>query len=79
MGHGVAQEAIIVIGARGCRTSIVKKESRLKTGHWMGGLHWVYEGIKLHAVTGQKSNRLCSKGSKIRANRIKHKYKISAK
>ncbi len=50
-----------------------KKERFVKAGHWMGGLHWVYEVTKLHTGTGQKSNRLCSKVSKIQANRIKYK------
>ena len=36
-------------------------------------MHWVYKGRKMHAGTGQKSNRLWSKVAKIRANRIKHK------
>jgi hypothetical protein len=74
-GHRVAQGAIVAVEIMGCCTSIVKEKIPQKLGHRRGGLHWVNEGRKLHAGTGQKSNRLCSKVSKIRAKRIKHKIK----
>ncbi len=74
-GHRVAQGAIVAVETRGCCTSIVKEKIPEKLGHWKGGMHCVYEGRKLHAGTGQKSNRLCSKVSKTRAKRIKHKIK----
>ena len=58
MGQKVARVAIIAVESKGCRTSIVKEKIPEKLGHGRGGLHWVYEGRKLHAGTGQKSNRL---------------------
>ncbi len=71
----MAQAAIVAVETRGWCTSIVKEKIPERLGHWKGGLHWVHEGRKLHVGTGQKSNRLWSNVSKIRANRIKHKIK----
>ncbi len=51
MGHKVAQVVIVAIESRGCSTSIVKREKFLKVWHWKGGLHWLYNSIKLHTGT----------------------------